>query len=125
MLFRSFFSDPTVELKEEYLIDLIDHFNMLDQIRKFDPNIRMRCKNHIEFRTEHQELSKIISTIKKGWSIEYKFDSKMVDNYTKMLESHFLSQDLVLLSLKKVVAYKPFKQMLLSSPVLQNKLIGA
>ena len=54
-----------------------------------------------------------------------KFNTKMVDNYTKMLESNFLSQDLVLLSLKKIVSLKPFKQMLLSSATLQNKLIGA
>lgn len=54
-----------------------------------------------------------------------KFNGKMVDNYTKMLESNFLSQDLVLLSLKKIVALKPFKQMLMSSATLQNKLIGA
>lgn len=54
-----------------------------------------------------------------------KFNTKMVDNYTKMLESNFLSQDLVLLSLKKIVSLKPFKQMLMSSATLQNKLIGA
>ena len=54
-----------------------------------------------------------------------KFNGKMVDNYTKMLESNFLSQDLVLLSLKKIVSLKPFKQMLMSSATLQNKLIGA
>ena len=54
-----------------------------------------------------------------------KFNPNMVSNYTKLLESNFLSQDLVLLSLKKIVSLKPFKQMLLTSPVLQNKLIGA
>lgn len=53
------------------------------------------------------------------------FDKGMVDNYQALLESSFLSQDLVLISIKNTMSLKPFKGMLLNSPILTNKLLGA
>ena len=107
----------------------LDRLPMIEDLLKKDTDWAMeQLKACIgEGSSKRVDISSIISRRLLNFATvnHDKFDSKMVDNYTKMLESHFLSQDLVLLSLKKVVAYKPFKQMLLSSPVLQNKLIGA
>jgi len=52
------------------------------------------------------------------------FDKTMVENYQTLLECNYLSQDLVLLCLKKTNTLKPFKTMLLNSPILQNKILG-
>ena len=107
----------------------LDRLPMIEDLLKKDTDWAMeQLKACIgEGSSKRVDISSIISRRLLNFATvnHDKFDSKMVDNYTKMLESQFLSQDLVLLSLKKVVAYKPFKQMLLSSPVLQNKLIGA
>jgi hypothetical protein len=56
----------------------VDHLDMITQIREFDPNFRMRATNYDDFHTEHVELSKMIATIRKGWSTEYVFDNRMV-----------------------------------------------
>ena len=58
----------------------VDHLDMITQIREFDPNFRMRATNYDDFHTEHVELSKMIATIRKGWSTEYVFDNRMVRN---------------------------------------------
>lgn len=56
----------------------VDHLDMITQIREFDPNFRMRATNYDDFHTEHVELSKMIATIRKGWSTEYVYDNRMV-----------------------------------------------
>lgn len=56
----------------------VDHMDMITQIREFDPNFRMRATNYDDFHTEHIELSKMIATIRKGWSTEYVYDNRMV-----------------------------------------------
>jgi hypothetical protein len=56
----------------------VDHMDMIIQIREFDPNFRMRATNYDDFHTEHIELSKMIATIRKGWSTEYVYDNRMV-----------------------------------------------
>jgi len=68
--------------------DLYDHFIMLDKIRKYDPNIRMRSKNRTEFTEEHSQLSKIITKIRKGWTIEYQFNPQMLGEVEKPINSH-------------------------------------
>lgn len=56
----------------------VDHMDMITQIREFDPNFKMRATNYDDFHIEHMELSKMIATIKKGWSTEYIYDNRMV-----------------------------------------------
>lgn len=53
-----------------------------------------------------------------------KFTSKMVENYKFILENDYLSRDLTVLSIKKTLSLKPFKE-LIKSPILAGKLIGA
>ena len=71
----------------------VDHLDMITQIREFDPNFRMRATNYDDFHTEHIELSKMIATIRKGWSTEYVYDNRMV---RKVEESfNILGADLI------------------------------
>lgn len=67
-----------------------DHFNMIRTINEYDPNVKMRAKTYIDFVTEHSELSKLISVINKGWSVEYIFDNRMVRNVESVINTEFL-----------------------------------
>jgi hypothetical protein len=71
----------------------VDHLDMITQIREFDPNFRMRATNYDDFHIEHIELSKIIATIKKGWSTEYIYDNRMVRKVEEPFNT--LSDDLI------------------------------
>jgi hypothetical protein len=51
---------------------------MLNRIREYDPNIRMKANNITKFHSEHNELSKIISAIKKGWVIQYFYPEETI-----------------------------------------------
>jgi hypothetical protein len=57
---------------------IVDHFRMLNRIREYDPNIRMKANNITKFHLEHNELSKIISAIKKGWVIQYFYPEETI-----------------------------------------------
>jgi hypothetical protein len=57
---------------------IIDHIEMIEKINEFDPNIRWRSTTYTDFHNEHMEFSKIISLMKKGWTMEYVFDNRMV-----------------------------------------------
>ena len=55
-----------------------DHIDMASKVREYDPSFKMRATNYDEFHTEHRELTKLVSTIKKGWSQEYVYDNRTV-----------------------------------------------
>jgi hypothetical protein len=76
-----------------------DHFDMIDKVREYDPNFKMTATTYADFHIEHMELSKMISLIKKGWTIEYQFDNRMV----RLVEEEivFLHNDL------KTYIFKP------------------
>ena len=74
-LIRGAFSADTFRLFE-------DHFNMITKIRPYDPNLFMKAKTMSDFNEEHRELSKMVSAIRKGWVLEYKYD----DETTKVVE---------------------------------------
>ena len=78
---------------ENFISDLYDHFKMIDKIREYDPTIYMRARTIKEFNQEHTELSKTISTIKKGWSIEYIFDDKMINEIEKPIDVDITLED--------------------------------
>jgi hypothetical protein len=66
--------------------EFYDHFNMINKLREFIPEIYLKSKTYIEFHNEHLELSKMISFIRKGWVIEYKFDDTMVQEIEKPIK---------------------------------------
>jgi len=66
-----------------------DHFDMIEKIRDYDPNIKMRATNYSDFHIEHLELSKMCSLIKKGWSIEYQYDNRMVRLVQEVIKTSF------------------------------------
>ena len=65
-------------INENFTGLIVDHFRMLNRIREYDPNIRMRANNISKFHTEHNELSKIISAIKKGWVVQYFYPEETI-----------------------------------------------
>jgi hypothetical protein len=73
-------------LNYNFLNDLEDHFKMIDRLREFIPDLHMKAKTYDDFRSEHSELSKMISMIKKGYVIEYVFSDKMVNDIEKPID---------------------------------------
>jgi hypothetical protein len=73
-------SEPVrgVTVNENFMGFVRDHFRMLNRIREYDPNIRMRANSMAKFHTEHMELSKIIAQIKKGWVIQYFYPQETI-----------------------------------------------
>jgi len=67
-----------VSVNENFMGLVMDHFKMLDKIREYDSNIRMRATTSIKFHTEHNELSRMISAIKKGWVIQYFYPEETI-----------------------------------------------
>lgn len=74
-------------LTNQYLDEIYDHFNMIDKIRAYDEEIMFKAKNYREFRDEHQELSKMISAIRKGWVTQYIFEDKTVQEIEEPIKS--------------------------------------
>jgi hypothetical protein len=72
--------------------DIFDHVYMVNKIREVDQSFRIRARTIMDFNKEHQEFSKIISAMKKGWVIEYVFNQKMIDEVEKPI-SRFISSD--------------------------------
>ncbi|MEY4571701.1 MAG: PcfJ-like protein [Bacteroidota bacterium] len=64
-----------------------DHFNMINKVRPYDPDLYMKARTIKEFNAEHQELSKMISAIRKGWVLEYKYDDETVSVVEDVLET--------------------------------------
>lgn len=79
----------TTCLSMEVANDIRDHFDMIKKLREYDPNIKMRAKNGLEFREEHRELTKLVSAIKKGWVIQYVFDEKTLNDIEQKIDSHY------------------------------------
>lgn len=65
-------------INENFIGLVVDHFRMLNRIREYDPNVRMRANSRTKFHSEHMELSKIISQIKKGWVIQYFYPEETI-----------------------------------------------
>ena len=67
--------------------DIYDHLNMIDKLREYEPNLYIKSKTFREFHSEHMELSKMMSMVKKGWVIEYQFADEMVNEIEKPLKT--------------------------------------
>lgn len=72
-LVKVLISEPTrgVTVNEPFIGLVKDHFRMINTIREYDTNVRMRANTMVKFHTEHMELSKTIAQIQKGWVIQY------------------------------------------------------
>lgn len=81
-------------MTDRYIQLFDDHFNMINKVKDYDPEISMRARTLKEFNEEHRELSKIISAIKKGWVVEYQYDKKTLDEIEKPLECLYDEQSL-------------------------------
>jgi hypothetical protein len=81
-------NDPArgVSVNENFMGLVRDHFRMLKKIREYDPNIRMRATSSIKFHEEHNELSKIISAIKKGWVVQYFYPEVTIKQIQQPIE---------------------------------------
>ena len=98
-----------------------------DLLTKDEEWVFKELKSNIgEGSNKRLDISSIISRRLMNYAMvnHDKFKPKMVENYQKMLESDYLSQDLVLLSLQNVTKKKEFAKMLTNSKTLQNKLLG-
>ena len=71
-------TEKGISVDENFMALVMDHFRMLSKIREYDPNIRMKANNRTKFHTEHMELSKIITQIKKGWVIQYFYPEETI-----------------------------------------------
>jgi hypothetical protein len=57
---------------------LYDHFNMLKQIRVYNPDLYMSTTTSKTISEEHVEFADIISKINKGYVVSYVFDDHMI-----------------------------------------------
>jgi len=55
-----------------------DHLDLITRIRRYIPEMEIRCQGLKDFHHEHLELSKIERTIKKGYSIQYTFKENLI-----------------------------------------------
>ena len=69
-----------------FAMNIRDHFDMIHRLRKYIPDLEMRAKTYAEFIAEHNEFSKQISAIRKGWVIEYQFNPKTIEQIEKPIE---------------------------------------
>lgn len=63
--------------------ELVDHFEMLRKIRKYDDSIVFKATTEKDFHREHIEFSKMVAKIRKGSTLSYIFDDEMVHDIEK------------------------------------------
>ncbi len=76
--------DDIISSRFVSLID--DHFSMMEKLKDYVPEIQMKAKNYDDFIIEHNQFSKMVSLIKKGWVNEYKFTNKLISEIEKPIE---------------------------------------
>lgn len=62
------------------VVQIYDHFNMINKLRKFNINIHMSARNDDEFFTEHIDLTGKLSEIEKEYYSEKIFDKEFVND---------------------------------------------
>jgi hypothetical protein len=81
-------------VNENFIGLVVDHFRMLNRIREYDPNIRMKANTRTKFHSEHMDLSKIMSQIKKGWVMQYFYPEETIKQIQQPIKV-FKSIDIV------------------------------
>jgi len=61
-------------------LDIIirDHLRMILSLRQYDPDLKFKFRTYHDFNQEHIRLSTLMTKIRKGWTIEYQFEEKML-----------------------------------------------
>jgi len=98
-------------VNENFIGLVVDHFRMLNRIREYDPNIRMKANSRIKFHNEHNELSKIISAIKKGWVVQYFYPEetiRQIQQPIKVFKSIDIGPDLKGTDMDDYITITPF-----------------
>ena len=85
-------TEKGVSVDENFMGLVMDHFRMLSKIREYDPNIRMRANTRVKFHGEHNELSRMISAIKKGWVIQYFYPEETIRQIQQPIDCEFISE---------------------------------
>ena len=85
-------TEKGVSVDENFMGLVMDHFRMLSKIREYDPNIRMRANTRVKFHGEHNELSRMISAIKKGWVIQYFYPEETIRQIQQPSDCEFISE---------------------------------
>lgn len=80
------FSDESKITFEKLCVMLMDHMEMIGQIKQYDPQIAMSSTTKRTFHFEHTRLSQLVSNIKRGVVVSYKFDSDMVKDIETPLD---------------------------------------
>jgi len=82
-------------------IILTDHFDMILKIREYDPDLKFAYRTYNEFNREHTRLSTILTKIRKGWTIEYQFEEKMLKDVETIMNS--IKDEYSLIALKPYI----------------------
>jgi hypothetical protein len=77
--------DSPRNLGADLMTYIYDHFNMINTLREYYPEIHFKAKTYSEFEVEHRYLSKIIATIKKGWTTEYVYKKELIEEIEQPL----------------------------------------
>lgn len=62
---------------------IFDHLDMLKKIKEYYPEARFSPRTKIDFTQQHEEFSRILVKIIKGWTTEFKFPEQMLDDVEK------------------------------------------
>ena len=71
-----------------FIHSLYDHFRMIKMLSEYGVIIKLRGRNYSEFSEQHQELSRMISSVRKGWVVQYLYDEETL----KVLEEPILQR---------------------------------
>lgn len=88
-IINNYWVDSTIEKRsnDHSVIDMIyDHYRMLKDVKEYYPELQLQSRTFKSFRNEHVQLSVIENRIKRGISIEYIFDDKMIEEIEKPIE---------------------------------------
>ena len=77
--------DSPRRLGNDLMIYIYDHFNMIKTLREYYPEIHFKAKTYGDFEVEHRYFSKVISTIKKGWTTEYVYKKELIEEIEQPL----------------------------------------
>lgn len=88
-ILNSFINSPDYYKRsfETYFFDILDHLKMIEELRKYYPDIKLSAKNYLEFNNEHIEYSILIRKIRKGISIKRSYDSNLIEIIEEPIEN--------------------------------------
>jgi len=67
------------EASNKVIFQLIrDHLDMHKKLKEYQTDVKINAINYESFVSEHEEFTKLTTLIKKGWTIEYQYDNRMV-----------------------------------------------